>query len=233
MLARSAVLASGLLPGWLDPNQLLTSAGSWALWVTFGILFAECGLLLGFFLPGDTLLFSVGLFVSQGVIDHSIWLVCVVLTFGAVLGNVVGYEIGRRVGPVILEREDRRLLRPEHVARTRDFFERYGAPAIVLARFVPIVRTIITVTAGVAEMGRRRYLLYSTAGGVIWVFGVGLLGYFLGTIPFVRDHIQPHLELLLLGAVVISVLPVAMHLLRERRSSSRQLQADPVGVEDD
>jgi membrane protein DedA with SNARE-associated domain len=223
-----SVAATSVLPGWLDPEQLLSSAGAWALWVTLLIIFSECGLLLGFFLPGDTLLFSVGLFVSQGVIGESIWLVCLVLTAGAVLGNVVGYEIGRWVGPVLLEREDRRLLRPEHVARTRVFFARYGAPAIVLARFVPIVRTVITVTAGAAEMGRRRYVLYSTVGGVVWVFGITLLGYFLGNIAFVREHIQPRLELVLLGVVVLSILPMA-HLARGRVSSRRR---EPVPVDD-
>lgn len=221
--------ATSVLPSWLDPEQLLNSAGSWALWVTLLIIFSECGLLLGFFLPGDTLLFSVGLFVSQGVIGESIWVVCVVLTVGAVLGNVVGYEIGRGVGPVLLER-DRRLLRPEHVERTRVFFARYGAPAIVLARFVPIVRTVITVTAGAAGMGRRRYVLYSTVGGVVWVFGVTLLGYFLGNIAFVRQHIQPRLELVLLGVVVLSILPMVVHLARERMSAQRP--RTPVSADD-
>lgn len=228
MLTASAGVVAGVLPGWLDPNSLLATAGSWALWVTLAIIFAECGLLLGFFLPGDTLLFSIGLFVSQGVVAESIWLVCVVLTVGAVLGNVVGYEIGRRVGPVILEREDRRLLRPEHVARTSAFFERYGSPAIVLARFVPIVRTVITVTAGVAEMARRRYVTFSALGGVLWVFGITLLGYFLGNVAFVRDHIQPHLELVLLGVVALSVLPVALHLAREQAAArSRRVAGVP------
>ncbi|MBA2552793.1 MAG: DedA family protein [Geodermatophilaceae bacterium] len=220
-------------PEWLKPDVIIGWLGPWALIGLALIVFAECGLLLGFFLPGDTLLFSVGIFVSQGVIDHSIWLVCLVLTAGAVLGNLVGYEIGRRVGPLLLDREDRRLLRPEHVERTRLFFERYGAPAIVLARFVPIVRTVITVTAGAAEMGRRRYFLYSTVGGVVWVFGVTLPGYFLGNIAFVRDHIQPRLELVLLGVVVLSILPMVIHLARERMSSRRRERVpNRIAVED-
>jgi membrane protein DedA with SNARE-associated domain len=214
-----------LMPSWLDPTQVLTNAGAWALWATAGILFAECGLLVGFFLPGDTLLFSVGLFVSQDIIDHPIWLVCIVLAGAALLGNIVGYEIGRRAGPPILEREGHRLVSQEHVARTQAFFDRYGAPAIILARFVPIVRTVITVTAGVARMDRRRYLIYSTLGAIVWASGLTLVGWRLGRFAFVREHIQPHLELIVLAAVALTVLPVVVHVLRERRSQ-------PVSVED-
>ena len=207
-----------LMPSWLDPTQLLTNAGAWALWVSAGFLFAECGLLVGFFLPGDTLLFSVGLFVSQDIIHQPIWLVCIVLAVAALLGNIVGYEIGRRAGPPILEREDHRLVSPEHVARTQAFFDRYGAPAIILARFVPIVRTVITVTAGVARMDRRRYLLYSTVGAIVWASGLTLVGWRLGRFTFVRENIQPHLELIVLAAVALTVLPVVVHVLRQRRS---------------
>jgi membrane-associated protein len=217
----SAVVAAAvaqLMPSWLDPTDLLNNAGAWALWVAAGILFAECGLLIGFFLPGDTLLFSVGLFVSQGIIDHPIWLVCVVLSAAALLGNVAGYEIGRWAGPPILEREGHRLVSQDHVDKTRAFFDRFGAPAIVLGRFVPIVRTLITVTAGVARMDRRRYLIYSTVGAVVWATGLTLVGWQLGRFAFVQDYIQPHLELIVLAAVALTVLPVVVHVLRERRS---------------
>lgn len=214
-------LAVGL--DWLDPATLLSQSAGAALWIALGVIFAECGLLVGFFLPGDTLLFTVGLFVSQGLIDHSIWFVCLVLTAGAVVGNLVGYEIGRAVGAPIFDRGRGRLLNPKQVQRTSAFFDRYGGPAIILARFVPVVRTFITVTAGVARMDRRVYLLYSTLGAILWVWGITLVAWRLGQVPFVQDFVQPNLDLLILGAVAISVLPIAVHLLRERRS--RRLEA--------
>jgi membrane protein DedA with SNARE-associated domain len=203
-------------PSWLDPNQLLNDVGGAALWVCLAIIFAECGLLIGFFLPGDTLLFSVGLFVSQGLVPQSLVVVCIVLSLGALLGNAAGYEIGRRAGPAVFTRQHSRLFSQDNVRRAHAFFERYGAPAIVLARFVPIVRTFITVVAGVGRMDRRLYLTFSAIGGAVWASGVTILGYSLGHIPFVRHHIQPHLDVILIGVVLISVLPAAIHLLRGR-----------------
>jgi membrane protein DedA with SNARE-associated domain len=204
-------------PSWLDPNQLLDSAGQWALWVCLAIIFSECGLLVGFFLPGDTLLFSVGLFVSQGLVPQPLVVVCLVLSLGALLGNAVGYEIGRKAGPAIFTKPDSRLFSQHNVERTHAFFDRFGAPAVVLARFVPIVRTFITVTAGVGKMDRRLYLTYSAIGGVVWASGVTLLGYYLGQFQFVRQHVQPHIDIILIGVVVVSVIPAAIHLLRPRR----------------
>ena len=222
MTSRSLIRVLHTLgPSWLDPNHLLTSAGAAALWVCLAIVFAECGLLLGFFLPGDTLLFSVGLFVSQGLVPQPLVVVCLVLSVGALAGNAVGYEIGRRAGPAIFTKPDSRLFSERNVQRTHEFFERYGTLAIVLARFVPIVRTFITVTAGVGRMDRRLYLAYSAIGAVIWATGVTVLGYYLGQITFVRQHIQPHLDIILIGVVVLSILPAAVHLLRSGRSSLR------------
>jgi len=209
------VLALG--PSWLDPQILLDQLGAWALWGAVAIVFAECGLLLGFFLPGDSLLFTVGLFIGSGAIDQPLWLACLALVVAAFVGNVVGYEIGRASGPAIFRREQSRIFRPEFVEKTVDFFDRYGARAIVLARFVPIVRTFITVTAGVGRMDRRRYLLYSGIGAVLWAAGVTVLGYFLGSVPFVRDNI----EVMLIVIVLVSVVPVGVELLRERGRRSR------------
>lgn len=211
---------------WLDPTYIINSYGAAALWITLAIIFAECGLLLGFFLPGDTLLFSVGVLTANDVMDQPIWLSCLVLTLGAVAGNIVGYEIGRKVGPRVFESERIRLLRPEHVERTQTFFDRYGAPAIILARFVPIVRTVITVVAGVAHMDRRRYFALSAIGGALWVLSVTLLGYFLGGVPFVRNNIQ-RLDLVLLAIVVLSILPVVVHLVMDRRRSRRRRIDEP------
>ncbi len=222
-------LAVGL--DWLDPATLLSESAGAALWIALAVIFAECGLLVGFFLPGDTLLFTVGLFVSQGLIDHPIWWVCLVLMAGAVVGNLVGYEIGRAVGAPIFERGRGKLLNPKQVQRTSAFFDRFGGPAIILARFVPVVRTFITVTAGVAKMDRRVYLLYSTLGAILWVWGITLVAWRLGQYQFVKDFVQPNLDLLILGAVGVSVLPIAVHLLRERhhRRRAAPVPAPPTG----
>jgi membrane-associated protein len=207
----STVLALG--PGWLDPQTLLDQLGAWALWGAAAVIFAECGLLIGFFLPGDSLLFTVGLFAGTGAIDQPLWLICLVLTAMALAGNVVGYEIGRAAGPKIFNQPGSRLFKQEYVDKTVEFFERYGARAIVLARFVPIVRTFITVTAGVGQMSRRRYLTYSGVGAVLWATGVTVLGYFLGSIALIREHI----ELILLSIVLVSMVPVGVEILLERR----------------
>jgi membrane-associated protein len=204
----------------IDASSILESSAGWALWITAAIIFAECALLLGFFLPGDTLLFSAGILVSTGVIDQPILLVCTVLAVAAVLGNAVGYEIGRWAGPALLERPGR-LVTAERLRTTRDFFDRHGPWAIVLARFVSVVRTLITVTAGAAGMPRRSYLFYSAVGGVLWAAGLTALGYALGRVPFVRDHVEPHLDLVILVLVLATVAPLLVGVLRRRISGSR------------
>jgi membrane-associated protein len=206
----SAVLSLG--PAWLDAQYWLDMFGPWALWGAMAIVFAECGLLLGFFLPGDSLLFTVGLLVTSGVIKQPLWLACVMLALAAFLGNAVGYEIGRASGPAIFRREDSRLFKKAHVDKTVHFFDTYGSRAIVLARFVPIVRTFITVTAGVGRMDRRRYLSFSGIGALMWAIGVTLLGAFLGQFEFVKKN----LEVMLLGIVFVSVLPMIFEFLRSR-----------------
>ncbi|HLL08796.1 MAG TPA: VTT domain-containing protein [Nocardioidaceae bacterium] len=200
---------------WLDPQKIIDAFGQYAMWGVLVILFAECGLLIGFFLPGDSLLFTVGLLISQGVIETPLWLACLLMTAAAIAGNVVGYAIGARAGPAILSRPNSRLFKQSHVDKTRAFFEKYGNRAIVLARFVPIVRTFITVVAGVAGMSMRRFVTYSAIGGVLWATGVTILGYYLGQIALVREHI----ELMLLAIVAVSVLPIAFEVLRAQLSS--------------
>jgi membrane-associated protein len=200
---------------WLDPQKIIDAFGQYAMWGVLVILFAECGLLIGFFLPGDSLLFTVGLLISQGVIETPLWLACLLMTAAAIAGNVVGYAIGARAGPAILSRPNSRLFKQSHVDKTRAFFDKYGNRAIVLARFVPIVRTFITVVAGVAGMSMRRFVTYSAIGGVLWATGVTILGYYLGQIALVREHI----ELMLLAIVAVSVLPIAFEVLRAQLSS--------------
>ncbi len=209
------LLASRMLgPGWLDPQTLIESLGPWALIGITAIIFAECGLLIGFFLPGDSLLFVAGLLVASGFIDTNIALVCLVFTIAAVTGNIVGYWIGYKAGPAVFRRPDSRLFRQEYVDRTQHFFDHYGARAIILARFIPIVRTFITVMAGVGRMRFRSYVIYSTVGGILWATGVTLLGYFLGNITFIANNI----EAILIAVVLLSVLPIVFEYVRHKRS---------------
>ncbi len=203
-----------LSPEWLQPDTIISWLGPWALVGLAAIVFAECGLLLGFFLPGDSLLFTAGLFVANGAIGAPLWLVCLVLVAAAVLGNACGYWIGRAAGPAIFDKPRSRLFNPAHVLKTQEFFDKYGNRAIVLGRFVPVVRTFITVMAGVGRMEPKRYLTYSLIGGVAWAAGVTLLGFWLGQFAFVRANI----ELILILIVAVSVLPIAVELVRARRT---------------
>ncbi len=208
-------------PSWLDPEQLLRMLGPYVLAGLCLIIFAECGLLIGFFMPGDSLLFTAGLFVANGLIGTPIWLVCLLLTVSAVVGNLVGYYLGYRAGPALFNRSDSRLFKREYVDKTHAFFDKYGARAIVLGRFVPIVRTFITAVAGVGRMDARKYFTYSILGGVGWATGVTLLGFWLGGIAFVRNHV----ELILIGIVALSVIPILIEAARARRLGRRTARA--------
>lgn len=202
-----------LLDGLLDPQSLIDRFGTYALWGAALIVFIECWLFP--FLPGDSLLFTVGLLISQQEqVGAPIWLACVVLTASAILSNVVGYGVGARLGPAVFNRPDSRFFKQEYVDKTYAFFDRYGNRAIVLARFVPFVRTFITLAAGVGRMPMRRFVTYSAIGGFLWATGVTLLGYWLGQVPFLANHI----DLLLIGLVALSLLPIAVELLRARSS---------------
>ena len=204
---------SALGPEWLQPDTILQWLGPWALVGLAAIVFAECGLLLGFFLPGDSLLFTAGLFVADGAIGTPLWAVAGLLVVAAVLGNVCGYWIGRRAGPAIFDKPDSRLFKTENVDRTQAFFDKYGNRAIVLGRFVPIVRTFITVMAGVGRMDARRFMTFSAIGALLWAAGVTVLGAVLGQFSIVRDHI----ELMLILVVAVSVIPIAVEAIRARR----------------
>lgn len=205
---------------WLNPLELISRFGDLALAGVVFIIFAECGLLIGFFLPGDSLLFVTGMLIASGEIHHPIWLALILLAAAAVLGNLVGYWIGRKIGPKLFDRPDSRFFKQIYVTKTHNFFEKYGAPAIVLARFVPIVRTFITAVAGIAKMDFRHYAGFSAIGGILWAVGVTLLGFFLGNIPFVRDHIEAMLILI----VLLSIVPIVIEYRRHRRESRAEAQ---------
>jgi membrane-associated protein len=214
------------LPAFIDPDHLINTFGLLGLMV---IIFAECGLLIGFFLPGDTLLFSAGLLAATGVFKISIWLVVALVPIAAIAGNMVGYWIGYRAGPAVFNKPHSRLFKQEYVERSHQFFERYGARTIVLARFVPIVRTFATVMAGAGRMRFATYAAYSVIGGLLWSVGVTLLGYYLGHIPFVQKTVRPLIEPVIVGIVVLSLVPAAFELVRSRRR--RGMTAEPLLVE--
>ena len=196
----------------MDPQYLLDNFGPAFFWVSVAMVFVECGLLFPI-LPGDSLLFAAGLFIANGALGVNIVLACVILTVAAFAGNVVGYEIGRAVGPPLYER-DGRILKKKYFDQTTVFFEKYGNKALVLGRFVPIVRTFITVVAGVGQMDRRRFFTWSGVGAILWASGITLLGYFLGqAFPVLQDK----LEVAVLAIVAVSVMPVLVEYLRHRR----------------
>lgn len=188
----------------MDPVQLLERFGDAFWWVAHVIVFIECGLFFPI-LPGDSLLFAVGMFSHNGQLGQPLWLSLITLWVAAFGGNVVGYEIGRAAGTKLYER-DGRFLKRKYFDQTIAFFDRYGRRALVLGRFVPIVRTFITVVAGVGQMPRRVFFTWSAVGAILWVFLLVILGYFLGQVAFIRDH----LEAAVLLIVLISVLPMAI-----------------------
>ncbi len=209
-----------VLGGLLDPESWIDRFGAYALWGVALIIFVECWLFP--FLPGDSLLFLVGLLIARNEqVTAPIWLACAVLTVSAVSSNVVGYWVGRKAGPAIFKRPDSRVFKQEYIDQTYAFFDKYGNRAIVMARFVPIVRTFITLAAGVGGMSMRRFVTYSAIGGILWATGVTLLGYWLGQVAFVSDHI----DLLLVAIVLVSLVPVAFEVLRAR-SSNRDTRYD-------
>lgn len=202
-------------PSVLDPQHLIATFGLIGIMVA---IFAECGLLVGFFLPGDSLLFTAGLLVSDGkYVPGNLFVVSALIAVAAVAGNQTGYAIGRRAGPAVFNRPDSRFFRQEYVEKAAEFFDRYGARAIVLARFVPIVRTFITVMAGASRMRYRTYLIYTVVGGILWAFGVTTLGYFLGQVDFIRNNI----ELILGGVIALSVIPIGIQFWGAARYSRR------------
>jgi membrane-associated protein len=206
-------------PSWLDPDRLIEAFGTIGLLL---VVFVEAGLLVGFFLPGDSLLFTAGVLSAAGTLPD-LWILLVTIPLAAIAGDQVGYAIGRRAGPAIFSRPDSRLFKQEHVEKAESYFERYGPRTIVLARFVPIVRTFAPVMAGVARMRYATFVKYNVIGGVAWGAGLTTLGYYLGQVEVVAANLEP----VLLGIVALSLLPI-VHELR-RGSSIRRRRNRPTG----
>lgn len=211
---------TALIP-WLDPETLISGFGPLALLGVCLIVFAETGLLVGFLLPGDTLLVITGLLTFTGAIQIDIWWVALAIGFAAFLGGEVGYLIGHKFGPRIFERKESGLFSRENVDRTNAFFERFGALAVILARFVPIVRTFAPVAAGVGHMNYRKYSLYNLIGAIIWGAGLTFAGYLLGYIPPLANFVQSYIDVILLAAVAITVIPTAIHYIQSSRKAKR------------
>jgi membrane-associated protein len=224
-------VVSGLFP-FLDPQAIIIAAGPWALLVVCLIIFSETGLLVGFILPGDTLLIITGLLSFTGTMTENgtgihipIWWICLAISAAAFLGGEAGYLIGHKAGPRIFERRESGLFSKANVIRTNRFFERFGAFAIIAARFVPIVRTFAPVAAGVGHMNYRRYSLYNAIGALIWGSGLTFAGFLLGYIPPVARFVEDYIDLILLGAIAIAVIPTVYHAIRQALKARKANQA--------
>ena len=202
-----------------DPDKLrafLTTvlSGWWSYAMLFAIVFAETGLLVGFFLPGDSLLFTVGVVAGAG--DLNIVSINLILIVAAIVGDAVGYSLGRNAGPRVFSRPDSKLFKQEHLLRTKAFYEKHGGKTIIYARFVPIVRTFAPFVAGVAQMPYSRFAAFNIFGGIGWVILMTMSGYFLGNVPLIRRHF----EKVVIGIVLVSVLPIVVEYLKSRRASA-------------
>ncbi len=206
-------------PSWLDPDSLIRTFGMLGV---LAIVFMESGLMVGFFLPGDSLLFTAGLLSANGVLPD-IWVLLVTIPIAAIAGDQTGYWIGRKFGPPLFNRPDSRFFKREYVDQTAAFFEKHGPRAIILARFVPIVRAFVPVMAGTSHMHYRTFLTYDIIGGILWGAGVTTLGYFLGQIEFVKNNI----EFILLGVVAASVVPVFLELRKAKREADAHQKPEP------
>lgn len=220
---------ASFLPDWLNPQIFLAdpALAPWVVLLVCGIVFAETGLLVGFFLPGDSMLFTAGLLVATDTIKFNVWLLALLIIIAAIIGNQTGYLIGSKAGPAIFNKPNSRLFKRENVESAHTFFEKHGGKALILARFVPIIRTFVPVIVGVAQMDKRKFFLFNVIGAVLWGGGVTLLGYLLGNrVPWVRDN----LDIIFILIVLVSVLPIGIEVLRGL-SAKRQATAygtDPV-----
>ena len=206
--------------------EFVQQYGTWVYGILFAIIFAETGLVVTPFLPGDSLLFAVGALSATGVLNP--WFCYVLLIGAAILGDGVNYSIGRSIGPRLLGRGEgpafsHRLINPQHIKRAHEFFELHGGKAVVLARFVPIVRTFTPIVAGVAEMKYSTFVRYNIVGGLLWGVGVTTLGYYMGQVDVVRNHV----EIAALIIVAVSLIPVAVEFVKHRKAAVTE-DAEPV-----
>ena len=195
-----------LLPGWLDPEFLIKTFGFFGL---LAIIFGESAVLIGVVLPGDSLLFTAGLLSSTGVLPP-LWVLLVCIPIAAIAGDQTGYWIGRKAGPAVFRRDDSLLFKQEYVTKAQAFFDKYGPFTVAVARFVPVVRTIVPLMAGVSKMRYRSFTLFNTCGDIVWGTGLTTLGFYLGQFAFVRKYI----EVIVLVGILAAVVPSMLHLAR-------------------
>lgn len=209
--AAAALPPLGLLGiDWLDPETLLAAGGWAALVLAIAFVFLETGVLVLAFLPGDSLLFTVGLFTATGIIDVPIWVTCSLLFIAAFAGDQMGFMLGRKAGPAIFKREQSKFFNPENVQRTHAFFEKHGPKAIIIARFLPVFRAFIPAAAGIGNMTYRRFITYNVVGALLWAVGVTLLGYFLGQIDWVREYS----EYIIITLVLLPGIPILIEAIK-------------------
>ena len=211
ILAQNTVTTMGLLPEWLDPKILLDGLTVPVITILCLIIFIESSVFP--VLPGDSLLFTAGLLIAGDKIQAPLWLVCVLVTAAALLGNMLGYGLGWKIGPWLFRKPDSKFFNKKYVDQTHAFLEKHGPKAVVLARFVPFVRTFITWIAGIGKMDPKKYFTYTVIGGILWAAGITALGHLLGDIPFIEKNIDAIFILI----VLISVVPIVLEYLKSRR----------------
>lgn len=201
------------VPNVFDPQELITYGGFWALLL---IVFAETGLLIGFFLPGDALLFAAGLLCANGKLDYSFWTVLLSLNLAAILGNTVGYFFGKRVGEKLFVREDSLIFKKSYITLSKNFYDKYGGVALILGRFLPIIRTFAPIIAGVAKIDSKKFIIYNIAGSVLWTVAMTGSGYWLTKqFPWIGNHIG----LITLGMIVLAMGTVIRTYIKERKKN--------------
>ncbi|WP_435070376.1 DedA family protein [Amycolatopsis thermoflava] len=225
MILAETATTLALMPKWFNPEYLLTEFGAYVILGLCLIIFIESSVFP--VLPGDSLLFTAGLFVAQGSIHAPLWLVCTLVTVAALLGNVLGYAIGWKAGPALFRRPDSRFFKQEYVVKTHAFLEKHGPKAVVLARFVPFVRTFITWIAGIGRMDPKKYFTYTVIGGILWAGGITALGHLLGNISFIKNNI----EAIFILIVLVSVVPIIIEWAKARRE--KKLAATETPAESD
>lgn len=204
-----------MLPG-LDLVGLITSLGVLAI---LFVIFAESGLLIGFFLPGDSLLFTAGVLVHAGILDINIFLFIALLWIAAVIGDSVGYTFGRRLGPRVFKKPDARIFKQKYIQQAQAFYEKHGGKTIIIARFVPIVRTFAPVVAGASRMPYKRFLSFNVIGGFLWTAGITMAGYLLGSLFHSLGIEIDHILLPIIALIILaSIAPAAIHILKNKKT---------------
>lgn len=203
----------------MTPEKVINWGGLTALII---IVFAETGLLIGFFLPGDSLLLTAGLLVSQDIFKVNLITLNVTLILAAIIGDTVGYWFGRKTGHKIFSKEDSRFFKKKYLIKAKDFYERHGGKAIIYARFVPFARTFAPIIAGVAEMNYTKFIIYNISGGILWVVSMTVIGYFFGQIPIVKNNF----EKVIIIVILLSVLPIVIGYFKEKKRMKLEEEAE-------